>query len=119
LVAALLAPYYGSGSGQTGRDLRAPCPTVTSKDRLQLITLVVDRETYVVTDIGMRLLTARELFRAQGFSDDYIIDIDFNGKPLPKHAKVRMAGNSVCPPVAQALVRANLHADGRRLRAAA
>ena len=47
------------------------------------------------------------LDRAQGFSDDYAIDFDHNGRPLPKHAQVRMCGNSVCPPVAKALVEAS------------
>lgn len=107
LVAALLAPYYGSGSGETGRSLTEPAPTVTSKDRLQLVTVTIDGESYVLTDIGMRMLVPRELYRAQGFDDDYIIDITLDGKPLSKAAQVRMCGNSVCPPVATALVQAN------------
>ena len=49
----------------------------------------------------------RELFTAQGFSPDYIIDPIHNGKPLTKSAQVRLVGNSVSPPVAAALVRAN------------
>ena len=107
LVAALMAPYYGSGSGQTGRDLREPSPTVTTKDRLQLVTVNLDGEPYVIVDIGMRMLSPRELYRAQGFPDTYLIDPVVNGRPLPKSAQVRMCGNSVCPPVAEALVRAN------------
>ena len=54
------------------------------------------------------MLEPRELFRAQGFPEDYIIDRDANGKPYPKKAQVARVGNSVCPPVAAALVRANL-----------
>ncbi|HKK04218.1 MAG TPA: DNA cytosine methyltransferase [Gammaproteobacteria bacterium] len=107
LVAALMAPYYGSGSGTTGRDLRAPAPTVTSKHRLQLITVKIDGQSYVLTDIGMRMLQPRELYRAQGFPDSYIIDPKVNGKPLSKAAQVRMCGNSVPPPFARALVSAN------------
>ena len=107
VVAALMAPYYGSGSGETGRDLRDAAPTVTSKDRLQLVTVDIDGETFVLTDIGMRMLQPRELYRAQGFPDDYIIDRGADGKPLPKHAQVRMCGNSVCPPVIRALIAAN------------
>jgi len=107
LVAALMAPYYGSGSGETGRDLRDPSPTVTSRDRLQLIAVQIDGQTCVLTDIGMRMLTPRELYRAQGFPDSYRIDIDYRGKPLPKYAQVRMCGNSVPPPFARALVHAN------------
>lgn len=107
LVAALLAPYYGSGSGTTGRDIRDPAPTVTSKDRLQLVTVTIDGATYVLTDIGMRMLQPRELYRAQGFPDSYIIEHGPNGERFSKAAQVRMCGNSVCPPVAQALVEAN------------
>lgn len=107
LVAALMAPYYGSGSGNTGRDIRNPAPTITSKDRLQLITVAIDGETYVLADIGMRMLQPRELYRAQGFPDSYIIDKGDDGRPLPKYAQVRMCGNSVCPPIAEAIVDAN------------
>lgn len=71
---------------------------------------------YVIVDIGMRMLTPRELFRAQGFPDSYIIDRAIIVGPdgvrreviLTKEAQIRMCGNSVCPPVAAALVRANL-----------
>ncbi|MDT0635062.1 DNA cytosine methyltransferase [Spectribacter hydrogenooxidans] len=107
LVAALMAPYYGSGSGETGRDLRQPAPTATTKDRLQLVTVDIDGETWVLTDIGMRMLQPRELYRAQGFPESYIIDRGADGEALPKHAQVRMCGNSVCPPVAAALAQAN------------
>jgi DNA (cytosine-5)-methyltransferase 1 len=63
----------------------------------------------VIVDIGMRMLTPRELARAQGFPDSYILDcIGPNGRPLSKAAQIRMIGNSVCPDVAEALVRANL-----------
>jgi DNA (cytosine-5)-methyltransferase 1 len=107
MVAALLAPYYGSGSGTTGRDLRDPAPTVTARDRLQLVTVKVDGETYVLTDIGMRMLQPRELFRAQGFGDHYIIDHGPDGRKLSKAAQVRLCGNSVCPPLAAAIVAVN------------
>ncbi len=56
----------------------------------------------------MRMLTPRELYRAQSFHDGYIIDPEFNGKPLTKTSQVRMVGNSVPPAVAEALVRANV-----------
>lgn len=110
LVAALMAPYYGQGSGVTGRDLRDPTPTITTKDRLQLVTVTIDGESYVLTDIGMRMLGPRELYRAQGFPDSYVIDPKVNGKRLSKAAQVRMCGNSVCPQVAAAIVTANFSA---------
>ncbi|HWE72618.1 MAG TPA: DNA cytosine methyltransferase, partial [Stellaceae bacterium] len=62
---------------------------------------------YQIVDIGMRMLHARELFRAQSFPDNYIIDPMYQGKPLTKTAQIRMCGNSVCPILAQALVIAN------------
>lgn len=67
---------------------------------------------FVIVDIGMRMLTARELYRAQGFGEDYIIDRGFleDGTEirLTKTAQVRMCGNSVCPPMAEILFRLNL-----------
>lgn len=118
LVAAFMAPYYGSGSGETGRDLRQPAPTATTKDRLQLITVQIDGATYVITDIGMRMLKPHELFKAQGFPDDYVIAPEFNGKPIPGYAQVRMCGNSVPPVWPLALVEANF-AHERKMEALA
>ncbi|MCA3129184.1 MAG: DNA cytosine methyltransferase, partial [Rhodocyclaceae bacterium] len=43
---------------------------------------------------------------AQGFPDDYKIDVDAEGNAVTKAAQVRMCGNSVCPPVAAAMVAA-------------
>lgn len=64
---------------------------------------------YIIVDIGMRMLAPRELYRAQGFPEDYIIDRTADGKPLTKTAQVRMCGNSVCPPLSRAIVAANMH----------
>lgn len=69
---------------------------------------------YFIADIGLRMIIAREAFRAQGFSEDYIIDFEFQGKPFSKSEQMAKAGNSVCPPVAAALVRANHPALMRR-----
>jgi DNA (cytosine-5)-methyltransferase 1 len=102
-VRAFLMKYYGEG-GQWA-DPRDPMHTVPTKHRMGLVT--VAGEEYVIADIGMRMLSPRELYRAQGFPDSYIIDVTAHGKTLSKSAQVRMCGNSVCPPVAEALVRAN------------
>ena len=72
------------------------------------MTVDVKGEPYVIVDIGMRMLQPRELYRAQGFRDGYIIDRGATGEPITKTEQVRMVGNSVCPPVAEAIVRANL-----------
>ena len=103
LVTALLIKYYGQGEGQS---LREPLHTITTKDRFGLV--VVGGEAYQIVDIGMRMLTPRELFRAQGFPEGYIIDRDADGKHYPKSAQVARCGNAVPPPFAEALVRANL-----------
>lgn len=75
-------------------------------------TLTLDGREVVLADIGMRMMVPRELFAAQGFPARYAIEtgIGPDGAPvaLTRTAQNRMAGNSVCPPVAEALVRANL-----------
>ena len=105
LVAALMIKYYGSERG--GEPMTEPIDTIVGKDRFGLVTVTIEGELYFIADIGMRMLTPRELFHAQGFPRDYIIDPIYNGKPLTKTAQVRMCGNSVCPPLAAAIVRAN------------
>lgn len=111
-VAAFLAPYYGSGSGETGRDLRQPAPTVTTKDRFQLVTVMIDGEQYAIVDIGMRMLQPHELAMAQGFPEHYQF-AEIDGKPLAKHKQVRLIGNSVCPPLARAIVETNFTHEQR------
>jgi DNA (cytosine-5)-methyltransferase 1 len=69
--------------------------------------VTVAGEDYSISDVGMRMLEARELYRAQGFPDSYRIEMSVNGRRLSKTAQVRMCGNSVCPQVAAAVVRAN------------
>lgn len=101
-VRAFMVKYYGSDQDPR---MNEPMHTVTSKDRIGLVT--VAGQQYQIMDIGMRMLQPRELYRAQGFPDDYIIDLSLDGKPLSKTAQVRMCGNSVSPPIAQALVAAN------------
>lgn len=103
-VYAFLVKYYGNGDNAVPCD--KPAPTVTAKDRMGLVT--VRGQDYQIVDIGLRMLTPRELFNAQGFPKDYIIDVDADGKPYPKSEQVARCGNAVCPPIPTALVRANL-----------
>lgn len=100
---AFLIKYYGQGVGQ---DIRTPLDTVVSKDRFGLVT--IKGEEYKILDIGLRMLTPRELFNAQGFPEDYIIDHDYAGKTYAKTKQVARCGNAVPPPFAKALVEANL-----------
>jgi DNA (cytosine-5)-methyltransferase 1 len=124
------------GTCRDGQPVTEPMPTITAggmhiaEVRALLekfqgsadYSVMIDGAPYAITDIGFRMLTPRELFRAQGFPDSYVIDpVVTLGKkrgPLPKTAQVRMAGNSVCPPIAEALVRANLDCTAAQKRAA-
>jgi len=102
-VRAFLMKYYGSG-GQH-QDCREPMHTLTAKARLGLVT--VAGADYQIIDIGMRMLSPRELFRAQGFPDSYVIDRLADGSPVSKTDQIRLCGNSVCPPLAHAILQAN------------
>ncbi len=80
---------------------------------------------WALVDITLRMLKPKELFKAQGFPEGYVIHeipnpalLFKDGKqaahplqvpriPLSATAQVRMCGNSVSPPQAEALVRAN------------
>jgi len=104
-VAAFLMRYYSEG-GQWGA-LEAPLDTVTTRDRLALVTVVLRGVPYVIVDIGLRMMTPRELYRAQGFYEGYIIDRGHDGRAFSKAKQVRMVGNSVSPPPAAALLAAN------------
>ncbi|MGN6208805.1 DNA cytosine methyltransferase [Asticcacaulis sp.] len=118
-VRAFLCKYYGNEID--GHGLDAPMGTVTTKDRFGLITVTIEGQEYVIADIGMRMLTPRELARAQGFPDSYILDpvctytTDAGNEktgPLPKTHQIAKIGNSVCPAMAEALTRANFpHAE--------
>jgi len=102
-VRAFLTKFYSSGG--TAQSLRVPAHTITAKARLGLVT--VQGIDYQIVDIGLRMLQPHELFRAQGFPDTYITDLKVNGKKITKAEQVRLCGNSVCPQVTEALVRAN------------
>lgn len=81
----------------------------------EFVILTIGVDEFVIVDIGMRMLTPREIYRAQGFPDDYVIEGVWEGldgdtpsfRAFPKDVQVSCCGNSVCPPVAAALVEAN------------
>lgn len=73
-----------------------------------LLLLSIGGALYYIADIGLRMLSPRELYNAMGFPPDYIIDHDAAGKPYPKTQQVARCGNAVCPPMAAAVVAANL-----------
>jgi DNA (cytosine-5)-methyltransferase 1 len=118
IAAVALAKFRGTSPGQPmSCDPRAPLPTISAGGiHVAAVVALLERhgvgspvvtvrgEPYVITDIGMRMLEPHELLRAQfgKFADDY----DMNAAST-KAAKIRLVGNSVCPEVAEALVRAN------------
>jgi len=99
LVAAFLTTYYSQGG--TANRVDAPMPAVVTKARHGLVTVTIDGAEYVLADIGLRMLEPRELARAQGFPDSYVLE----GTKAQQIARI---GNSVCPQVAAAIVRANI-----------
>ncbi|WP_306150706.1 DNA cytosine methyltransferase [Roseovarius sp. MMSF_3281] len=104
MIATFLQKYYGSGLGQWADD---PLHTLGTRDTFGLVTVEIDGQIYAITDIGMRMLTPREQFRAQGFPESYEIENGSDGRAFTKTEQTRMCGNSVPPDVAAALVRAN------------
>jgi DNA (cytosine-5)-methyltransferase 1 len=99
LCAAFLTTYYSGGGSANAID--APVPAIVTKARHGLVTVDIDGTTYALADIRLRMLKPAELARAQGFPADYSL----TGTQAQQIGRI---GNSVCPPVAQALVRANL-----------
>lgn len=119
-VAAFLVKYYGSGDGQA-QAVDRPLDTITTLPRFAVVTVTIDAVTYVIVDIGMRMLTRRELANAQGFPPGYqlapLCDVSRRKdgtwrklktpQPLSISSSIRMIGNSVCPDMAEALAVAN------------
>jgi len=86
--------------------------TLTGKDRFALVQ--VKGAPHRIMDIGMRMLQPREQYRGQGFPDSYVIDEGPKGEKLPQYAQTRMAGNSVCPAMSEALAVAQLTVSVRQ-----
>lgn len=86
--------------------LNAYCGYAIAAD--EILLLDVNGTLYFISDIGLRMLTPRELYAANGFPPDYIIDHDYTGRAYGKTKQVARCGNAVPPPFAEALVRANL-----------
>ncbi|MHA4978999.1 DNA cytosine methyltransferase [Pseudomonas extremorientalis] len=116
-VAAFLISYYGTENISA---CDSPAPTITTKDRLAMVTVMVKGTPYVIVDICLRMLKPSELYKAQGFPADYIISHGADGKPFTKTQQVHMCGNSVSPPPMAALARANdpWRTEQRQARAA-
>ena len=74
----------------------------------EILLLWLSGTWHFIADIGMRMLEPRELYNAQGFPPDYIIDHDYKGNHYPRSKQIARCGNAVPPPFAEALVSANL-----------
>jgi DNA (cytosine-5)-methyltransferase 1 len=112
--ADLQTPPFGEEHHARAREVAEFLRAQGARDGGEFVTLTIEAQTFVVVDIGMRMLTPRELFNAQGFPADYAIDGhwvetagDWTWKPFPKDVQVSCCGNSVCPDLARALVEAN------------
>lgn len=117
--------FAGGGGASTGIELAAGRPVAIAinhdPDAILLhkhcgyalaeddvILLLIGGAYYYIADITLRMLTPRELYNAMGFPPDYIIDHDYMGNAYGKTKQVARCGNAVCPPLAEAMVRANL-----------
>lgn len=119
----IVVDFFCGGGGAGTENIsacNAPAPTITTKDRLAMVTVMVKGTPYVIVDICLRMLKPSELYRAQGFPADYIISHGADGKPFTITQQVHMCGNSVSPPPMAALARANdpWRAEERQARAA-
>jgi DNA (cytosine-5)-methyltransferase 1 len=102
--AAFMMSYYGTGNLSS---VDGPLPTITTKDRLALVTVWIGDAPYVIVDICLRMLQPHELYAAQGFPANYIIDHGHDGRRFTKSEQVHMCGNSVSPPPMAAIAAAN------------
>lgn len=107
--AEISAPPFTEDQHERAREVAAFLRSYGFWDYREFVTLTVGDAEFVIVDIGMRMLTPRELYSAQGFPVDYQIDADATGRPFPKNVQVSCVGNSVSPPVAEAIVAANCH----------
>lgn len=114
--AALRAPPFTDAQAGRAREVAAFLRSHGFWDEREFVTIGIGHETFIVVDIGMRMLTPRELYNAQGFPVDYVIDGGWTGDEatgervwvgFPKSVQVSCVGNSVSPPVMAALVAAN------------
>lgn len=129
-VAAFLVKYYATNGENEASQIQPvdrPLDTITTKHRFAVVTVTIDAKTYVIVDIGLRMLTPRELANAQGFPAGYVLNPIvrkfLRGKWVERRLtlaeQINAIGNSVSPPMARALVLANQPSSGEPMRLAA
>lgn len=113
--AALDVPPFTPEQAERAREVAELLRSFGFWDDREFVTLTIEAVTYVIVDVGMRMLVPRELYRAQGFPENYEIERGADGSQFSKSVQVSCCGNSVCPPVAAALVSANcIHLAARK-----
>lgn len=105
--ASISAPPFDAAQADRARQVASFMRAHGFWDEREFVTVTIADDVYVIVDIGMRMLTPRELYTAQGFPPDYEIDRGADGRVFSKSVQVSCVGNSVSPPVARALVAAN------------
>ena len=81
-----LMPYYGNGSGKTGRSIHRPIGTITTRDRWA-----------IVRGNEMRMINRFECRAGMSYTESFLI-------PENHKLAVHMLGNSICPvPVSRVL----------------
>jgi DNA (cytosine-5)-methyltransferase 1 len=144
LTAAILCQYNGRSECQP---LNEPAPTLLGENKIGLVQcslspknnhyeevrdflrfwkvigpdeeaiVVINGITYLIVDIGLRMLRPRELFTANGFPLTYVIDPIYNGKPLNITSQVKKCGNSVPPEFAYAIITDNYYPPSETMQA--
>ncbi|NDW31541.1 DNA cytosine methyltransferase [Salipiger sp. PrR007] len=114
MQAELAAPPFDEAHAPRARQVAELMRQHGLWDDREFVTVEIGGTPFVIVDVGMRMLTPRELFNAQGFPADYVIegvwhqrDGEWEFEAFPKDVQVSCVGNSVCPPLAEALVRSN------------
>lgn len=85
-------PFYGSGSGETGRSLDRPIGTVTTRDRWALAD-------FTGAEPVIRMLQPREYAGVMGLRPSFRL-------PKVRAQAIHLMGNMVCPRVATKIIRA-------------
>lgn len=110
-VRAFITAYYSADRAPGhGQPLTAPMRTLTTRARLGLV--LVEGVAHQIVDIGLRMLRPHELLRAQ--FGEHAEGYDLSAAKTQED-QVMLIGNSVSPPPAIALLRANLPAKLRRV----
>lgn len=109
LILGFLQHYFGSGKQDD--DLREPLGALTSKARYGLVEVNVRGRTFVIDDIGTRMLEPEEGAAAHGFAPGSLpneITIDGVTRTLTKTQKYHLVGNSVPPRMIRLLAECNV-----------